>query len=94
MVWPLRIDDHDLNSGSLLHSDITLIVYGGSQITHHGTIALTCSYKREVLEYAAFIGLQSSTDFKLFICNFTIHENVTTPCKRYSLQEVTDEKDK
>ena len=51
VVWQLRVDDHDLIPGSLLHSDITLTVYGGSQITHHGTIAVTCSYKREVLEY-------------------------------------------
>ena len=28
----LRVDDHDLKPGSLLHSDITLIVHGGSQI--------------------------------------------------------------
>ena len=88
MFWPLRVDDHDLNSGSLLHSDITLTVYGGSHITHRGTIAITCSYKREssrvsfyVTEIlgSAFIGLQSFTDLKLFISNFTIHENVTTP---------------
>ena len=89
MVWPLRVDDHDLKPGSLLHSDITLTVYGGSQITHRGTIAITCSYKRESTRVSfyvteilgpAFIGLQSSTDLKLFISNFTIHENVTTPC--------------
>ena len=89
MVWPLRVDDHDPKPGSLLHSDITLIVYGGSQITHRGTIARTCSSKRESSKVSfyvteilgpAFIGLQSSTDLKLFIYNFTIHENVTTPC--------------
>ena len=89
MVWPLRVDDHDLKPGSLLHWDITLAVYGGSQITHPGTIAITCSYKRESSRVSfyvteilgpAFIGLQSSTDLKLFISNFTIHENVTTPC--------------
>ena len=88
MVWPLRVDDHDLKPGSLLHSDITLTVYGGSQITHRGTIAITCSYKRESTRVSfcvteilgpAIIGLQSSTDLKLFICNFTIHENVTHP---------------
>ena len=89
MVWPLRVDDHDLKPGSLLHWDITLTVYGGSQITHPGTIAITCSYKRESSRVSfyvteilgpAIIGLQSSTDLKLFISNFTIHENVTTPC--------------
>ena len=55
---------------------ITLTVYGGSQITHRGTIAITCSYKRESSRVSfyvteilgpAFIGLQSSTDLKLFI---------------------------
>ena len=88
VVWPLRVDDHDVKPGSLLHSDIT-IIHGGSQITHHGTIAITCSYKRESTRVSfrsvteilgpAIIGLQSSTDLKLFICNFTIHENVTHP---------------
>ena len=76
VVWPLRVDDHDLKHGSLLHSDITLIVYGGSQITHRGTIAITCSYKRESSRVSfyvteilgpAIIGLQSSTDLTLFI---------------------------
>ena len=76
MVWPLRVDDHDLKPGSLLHSDITLTVYGGSQITHRGTIAITCSYKRESTRVSfyvteilgpAIIGLQSSTDLTLFI---------------------------
>ena len=85
----LRVYDHDLKPSCLLHSDITLTVYGGSQITHRGTIAITCSYKRESSRVSfyvteilgpAFIGLQSSTDLKLFISNFTIHENVTTPC--------------
>ena len=89
MVWLLHVDDHDRKPGFLLHSDITVTVYGGSQITHRGTIAITCSYKRESSRVSfyvteilgpAFIGLQSSTDLKLFISNLTIHENVTTPC--------------
>ena len=76
MVWPLRVDDHDLKPGSLLHSDITLTAYGGSQITYRGTIAITCPYKRESTRVSfyvtenlgpAIIGLQSSTDLKLFI---------------------------
>ena len=103
MVWPLRVDYHDLKPGSLLHADITLTVYGGSQITHRGTIAITCSYKRDSTRVSfyvteipglAIIDLPTSTDFKLFICNFTIHENVTTPCSDTILQEVTHEKDK
>ena len=86
MVWPVRVDDYDLKPGSSLHSDITLTGHGGSQITHRGTIAITCSYKRESTRVSfyvteipgpAIIGLQSSTDLKLYICNFTIHENVT-----------------
>ena len=85
----LRVYDHDRKPGSLLHSDITLTVYGGSQITHRGTIAITCYYKRESTRVSfyvteipgpAIIGLQTSTDLKLFICNFTIRENVTTTC--------------
>ena len=84
--WPLRVDDHDLKPGSLLYSDITLTVHAGSQITH--TIAITCSYKRKSTRVSfyvteipgpAIIGLQSSTDLKLLICNFTIHENETHP---------------
>ena len=55
MVWPLRVDDHDLKPGSLLHSDITLTVYGGSQITHRGTIAITCSYKRESTRVSFYV---------------------------------------
>ena len=102
MVWPLRVDDHDLKPGSLLHSDITLTVYGGSQITHRGTIAITCSYKRESTRVSfyvteipgpAIIGLQTSTDLKLFmLCNYSRKRDHTL--HRYSLQEVTHEKDK
>ena len=51
VVWPLRVDDHDLIPGSLLHSDITLTVYDGSQITHGGTIAITFPTKEKALEY-------------------------------------------
>ena len=88
VFWLLRVYDHDRKPGSLLHSDITLTVHGGSQIMHRGTIAITCSYKRESTRVSfyvteipgpAIIGLQSSTALKLFICNFTIHENVTHP---------------
>ena len=84
LFWLLRVYDHDRKPGSLLHSDITLTVYGGSQIMHRGTIAITCSYKRESTRVSfyvteipgpAIIGLQSSTALKLF----TIHENVTHP---------------
>ena len=83
MVWPLHVDDHDRKPGFILHSDITLTVYGGSQITHRGTITLTCSYKRESTRVSfyvkeilgpAIIGLQSSTDLKVFLSNLTIHE--------------------
>ena len=88
VFWLLRVYDHDRKPGSLLHSDITLTVHGGSQIMHRGTIAITCSYKRESTRVSfyvteipgpAIVGLQSSTALKLFICNFTIHENVTHP---------------
>ena len=58
---------------------------GGSQIKHHDTIFIACSYKEEIawasfyvtdIPGPAIIGPQTSTDLKLFIFNFYF----TTPC--------------
>ena len=78
----------NLKPGFLLPSDITLTSSGGSQIKHHGTITIPCSYKGEITRASfcvtdipgpAIIDLQTSTDLMLIIFNFSYHENVTTP---------------
>ena len=79
----------NLKPGSLLPSDITLTTSGGSQIKQHDTITIACCYKGEIalasfyvtdIPGPVIIALQTSTDLKLFIFNFSNHENFTTPC--------------
>ena len=84
-----NLDDHgSLRPGSLSSSDVTLTAYGGSQIKHHGTVTIPCSYKGEharISSYVtdtpgpAIIGLPTSTVLKLVTLNFSIEENVPTP---------------
>ena len=47
-MYPHTLDDHgSLRPGSLSSSDVILTAYGGSQIKHHVTVTIPCSYKGE-----------------------------------------------
>ena len=88
-MYPHNLDDHgSLRPGSLSSPDVTLTAYGGSQIKHHGTVTIPCSYKGEHARASfyvtdtpspAIIALLTSTDLKLLTLHFSIEENVPTP---------------
>ena len=88
-MYPHTLDDHgSLRPGSLSSSDVILTAYGGSQIKHHVTVTIHCSYKGEKARAffyvtdtpgPAIIGLLTSTDLKLLTLNFSVEENDPAP---------------
>ena len=90
-MYPHNLNHHgSLRPGSLSPSDVILTAYGGSQIKHHGTVTIPCSYRGENARASfyvtdtpgpAIIGLPTSTDLKLLPLNFSIEENDPTPRK-------------
>ena len=88
-MYPHTLDDHgSLRPGSLSSPDVILTAYGGSQIKHHVTVTIPCSYKGENARASfyvtdnpgpAIIGLPTSTDLKLLTLNLSIEENDPTP---------------
>ena len=89
-MYPHNLDDHgSLRPGSLSSSDVILTAYGGSQIKHHVTVNIHCSYKGEKARAfpgyvtdtpgPAIIGLLTSTDLKLLTLNFSVEENDPAP---------------
>ena len=86
-MYPHNLDDHG-NLRPVSSSDVILTAYSGSQIKHHGTVTIPCSYKGENARTSfyvtdtpgpAIIGLPTSTDLKLLTLNFSIEENDPTP---------------
>ena len=86
-MYPHNLDDHG-NLRPVSSSDVILTAYGGSQIKHHGTVTIPCSYKGENARTSfyvtdspgpAIIALPTSTDLKLLILNFSIEENDPHP---------------
>ena len=104
-MYPHTLDDHgSLRPGSLSSSDVILTAYGGSQIKHHVTVTIPCSYKGEKARASfyvtdnlgpAIIGLPTSTDLKLLTLNLSIEENDPTPRNSTVSKEqpITDKQD-
>ena len=83
-MYPHNLDDHR-SLRPVSSSDVILTAYGGSQIKHHATVTVPCSYKGEKASFyvtdtpgPAIIGLTTSTDLKLLTLNFSVEENDPT----------------
>ena len=85
-MYPHNLDDHR-SLRPVSSSDVILTAYGGSQIKHHATVTIPCSYKGEKARAffyvtdtpgPAIIGLLTSTDLKLLTLNFSVEENDPT----------------
>ena len=86
-MYPHNLDDHR-SLRPVSSSDVILTAYGGSQIKHHATVTIPCSYKGEKARAffyvtdtpgPAIIGLLTSTDLKLLTLNFSVEENDPAP---------------
>ena len=88
-MYPHNLDDHgSLRPGSLSSSDVILTAYGGSQIKHHITVTIPCSYKGENTWASFYVtdtpgpairGLPTSADLKLLTLNLSIEKNDPIP---------------
>ena len=96
-MYPHNLDDHR-SLRPVSSSDVILTAYGGSQIKHHVTVTIPCSYKGENARASfyvtdtpgpAIIGLPTSTDLKLLTLNFCIEQKGPHTPQQYSFQGAT-----